>query len=29
MSEYRSGAKVARSNDIGASALLRPTVVQQ
>jgi len=29
MSEYRSEAKVARSNVIGVSALLRPTRVQQ
>jgi hypothetical protein len=29
MSEYRSEAKVARSNDIGVSALLHPKWVQQ
>jgi hypothetical protein len=29
MSEYRSEAKVARSNDIGVSALARPLGVRQ
>jgi hypothetical protein len=29
MSEYRSEAKVARSLDIGASALVRPSGVHQ
>jgi len=29
MSEYRSEAKVARSNDIGVSALVHPVRVHQ
>jgi hypothetical protein len=29
MSEYRSGAKVARSNDIGVSASVHPIAVHR